>query len=76
MSTTKSKIAKTAERLAKAEQAVKEAKEAHRKAFRLALVELCNEYGFYLEACGTEGARIELVEVRPGADVRMEDVPE
>jgi hypothetical protein len=76
VSATKSKITETAEALAKAEQAVKEAKEAHRQAFRRALVDLCNEYGFYMEACGTEGASIDLLEVRPGAEVRLEDIPE
>lgn len=76
MSATKSKIAKTAEKLAKAEQAVKEAKEAHRQAFRRALVDLCNEYGFCLEACGTEGADIEINEMSHGNRVCLEDIPE
>lgn len=76
MSATKSKITETAEALAQAEQAVKEARDAHRQAFRVALFYLCNEYGFYLEACGTEGASIDLLEVRPGGEVRLEDIPE
>lgn len=76
MSATKQKITETAQALANAEQAVKDAKEAHRQAFRVALLALCNEYGFYLEACGTEGARIDVIEVRPGAEVQLEDVPE
>lgn len=76
MSATKSKITETAEKLAQAEQALKDAKEAHRQAFRRALLDLCNEYGFYLDACGTEGATIDLLEVRPGGEVRLEDIPE
>lgn len=76
MSATKSKIAKTAEKLAKAERAVEEAKAMHRLAFRQALVELCNEYGFRLEASGTEGADIDLCEMRPGNLVCLEDIPE
>jgi len=74
--TTKARINETAQRLEQAEQALKEAKESHRQAFRRALLDLCNEYGFYLEACGTEGACIDLLEVRPGAVVRLEDIPE
>ncbi len=76
VSTTKSKIAETLQAVERAEQAVKVAKEAHRLAFRQALVDLCNEYGFYLEACGTEGARIELIEVRAGGQVKLGDIPE
>lgn len=73
---TKAKISESLERLHVAQQAVKDAENEHRLAFRRALVDLCNEYGFCLEACGTEGARIELLEVRAGSEVKLEDIPE
>ncbi len=73
---TKADISESLKQLHVAQQALKDAEAAHRLAFRRAIVDLCNEYGFYLESCGTEGARIELLEVRAGGKVKLEDVPE
>lgn len=57
---TATKIAKTAEKLQKAEEALAQARNAHREAFRTALVALFNEYRYYLDANGSEGARLEI----------------
>lgn len=75
MSATKSKIAESAERLRQAEEAVQVAKSEHREAFRVALVALFNEYGFYLDANGSEGADLEICELH-GTEYPIGDLPE
>jgi hypothetical protein len=60
---TKRKITDSYKAIEQAEQALRAAKEAHREAFRQALVALFNEYGLCLEANGTEGARLEIEEL-------------
>lgn len=61
---TKGRIAKSAKKLRDAERAVEKAKLAHRAAFRRALVALFNEYGLCVEESGSEGARLEINEIR------------
>lgn len=76
MSATKSRIAKSAKKIQSAERAVEKAKVAHRAAFRKACVALFNEYGLYLDAEGTEGARLSIEELPIGREYSIGDLPE
>jgi hypothetical protein len=73
---TKTKIVDSAQRVEAALAELDAAKVEHRQAFRRALLDLCNEYGFRIEPNGYEGARVEIVELRLGGEMRMEDIPE
>jgi hypothetical protein len=74
---TTSRIAKSAEKLRKAEEAVKAAKGEHRQAFRQALADLFNEYGLRLDANGCEGCDLEINEVGQfGRKIEVSELPE
>lgn len=75
---TTSKIAKSAEKLRKAEEAVKKkAKGEHREAFRQALAELFNEYGLKLDSNGCEGCSLEITEAGQfGRKFEIGELPE
>lgn len=74
---TKTRMVASAKKLEKAEQALKESKLAHRAAFRVALVKLFNEYRFYLDANGTEGARLDIEEFGPSQkEYALKELPE
>jgi hypothetical protein len=72
---TSAKIATATEQLRKAERQLEKAREGHRQAFRKALVALFNEYGLQVEANGSEGARLEISELR-GTTYKIGDLPE
>lgn len=57
-----SSMSRSLARLAKAEQVVRDAKAAHEEAFLEACAALFNRYGLRLEAGGSEGSRLEVVE--------------
>lgn len=75
MKSTKTRIAESAKKLREAEKAVERAKLAHRAAFRKACVALFNEYGLFIDANGTEGARLEINDLR-GRTYPIGDLPE